>query len=87
VTSPNYTQTTDLRKCHPHLIQNLDSAACYIKGQCHEIFDTRFFHKSTPYRTLIHGLQPFRTWLRIRRDFRFGSRLIFIELPVIICAF
>jgi hypothetical protein len=39
-------------------------------GQFHEIFDPRFFHQSTPPSALIHGLKPFLTWLRIRRENR-----------------
>jgi hypothetical protein len=39
-----------------------------IKGQYHEIFDPRFFIKQSP-RVLIHGLKPFRIWLRIRREY------------------
>jgi hypothetical protein len=45
-----------------------------LKGQLHEIFDPRFFHQSTPPRALIHGLKPFRIWLRIRQANRFESR-------------
>jgi hypothetical protein len=46
----------------------------FLKGQCHDIFDPRFFFKSiNPPRTLIHVLKPFRIWLRIRRDIRFGN--------------
>jgi hypothetical protein len=36
-----------------------------LKGQCHEIFDPRFFSSNNPPRALIHGLKPFRIWLRI----------------------
>jgi hypothetical protein len=39
-----------------------------------EIFDSLFFHQSTPPRALIHGPKPFRKWLRIRRDNCFESR-------------
>jgi hypothetical protein len=45
-----------------------------LKGQLHGIFGPWFFHQSTPSRALIHGLKPFRIWLRIRRDNRFESR-------------
>jgi hypothetical protein len=31
-----------------------------LKGQCHEVFDPRFFHQTIPPRGLIHGLKPFR---------------------------
>jgi hypothetical protein len=41
-----------------------------LKGQLHEIFDPRFFHKSTPPRALIHGLKPFCIWPNIRRKNR-----------------
>jgi hypothetical protein len=40
-----------------------------LKGQCHEIFDLWFF-PSIPPRALIHGLKPFRIWIRIRREHR-----------------
>jgi hypothetical protein len=40
-----------------------------LKGQCHEIFVPRFFfHQTIPPRALIHGLKPFRIWLRISRE-------------------
>jgi hypothetical protein len=45
-----------------------------LKGQCHEIFDPRLFHQTIPPRALIHGLKPFRIWLRIRRENRVGNR-------------
>jgi hypothetical protein len=49
----------------------------HLKGQLHEIFDPRFFfHQSTSPMALIHGLKPFRIWLRIRRANRFESRLV-----------
>jgi hypothetical protein len=57
-----------------------------LKGQCHEIFDSRFFHQSTPYRSLINRLKPFRRWLRIRRENRFESReFFFSEFPNFFC--
>jgi hypothetical protein len=30
-----------------------------LKGQCHEIFDPRFFHQTMPPGPLIHGFKPF----------------------------
>jgi hypothetical protein len=46
-----------------------------LKGQCHEIFDPRFFcHQTIPPRALIQGLKLFRIWLRIRRENRVGNR-------------
>jgi hypothetical protein len=47
-----------------------------LKGQCHEIFGPQFFfyHQSTPHRTLLHRLKPFRIWIRIRRNNRFENR-------------
>jgi hypothetical protein len=44
-----------------------------LKGQCHDIFEPRFFSQTIPARAMIHGKRPFRIWLRIRRDIRFGS--------------
>jgi hypothetical protein len=41
-----------------------------LMGQCQEIFDPRFFHQTIPFRTVIHGLKPFRIWIRIRRENR-----------------
>jgi hypothetical protein len=41
-----------------------------LKGQCHEIFDPRFFHQTITPRALIHGLKPFCIWLRFRRENR-----------------
>jgi hypothetical protein len=41
-----------------------------LKGQCHAIFDPRFFHQSIHPRALIHGLKPFRKWLRFCREIR-----------------
>jgi hypothetical protein len=34
----------------------------WLKTQCHEISDPRFFYQSTPLRALIHGLKSFRIW-------------------------
>jgi hypothetical protein len=45
-----------------------------LKGQCHQIFEPRFFHQTIPPRALIHGPKPFCIWLRIRRENRFGNR-------------
>jgi hypothetical protein len=41
-----------------------------FKGQCHEIFDPQFFSSINPPWVLIHGLKPFRIWLRNRREIR-----------------
>jgi hypothetical protein len=44
----------------------------YFKGAVPRDFrPSGFFHRSIPTRALIHGLTPFRIWLRIRRDNRF----------------
>jgi hypothetical protein len=43
-------------------------AARMLKGQCHEIFDPRFFSSNKPHGPLIHGLKSFWILLRIRRD-------------------
>jgi hypothetical protein len=46
-----------------------------LMGQLHRDFrPSVFFHQSIPPRAPIHGLKPFRIWLRTRRDNRFGSR-------------
>jgi hypothetical protein len=45
----------------------------YSQCQCHEIFDLWFFHQTIPPSALIHGLKPFRIWLRIRRVNRVGN--------------
>jgi hypothetical protein len=51
------------------LISNNVVGPLYLKGQCHEIFDPKFFfHQSTPPVALIHGLKPFCIWPRIRRE-------------------
>jgi hypothetical protein len=39
-----------------------------FKGQCHENFNPRFFHQSTPPRSLIHGLKPFCILRQYRRE-------------------
>jgi hypothetical protein len=33
-----------------------------------------FFHQTIPPRALIHGLKPFRIWLRMSRENRVGNR-------------
>jgi hypothetical protein len=38
-----------------------------LKGQCHEIFDPRFFRQSIPPRPLINTLKYFRILFRICR--------------------
>jgi hypothetical protein len=43
----------------------------YVKGTVSRDFrPSAFFHQSTPPRALIHGLKPFRIWLRNRREIR-----------------
>jgi hypothetical protein len=44
-----------------------------LKRQLREIFDPCFFSSNNPPRALIHGLKPFRIWLRIRRENRLYS--------------
>jgi hypothetical protein len=46
------------------------SIKIHYQNQRHEIIDPRFFHQTIPTRALIHGLKPFRIWLRIRRENR-----------------
>ena len=41
-----------------------------LKGQCHEIFDLRFFHQTLPLDPLSGSLEWFRFYFRIRRDIR-----------------
>jgi hypothetical protein len=47
------------------------TASASLKGELHR-FSTLGFFSSTP-GALIHGLQPFRIWLRIRRENRLYS--------------
>jgi hypothetical protein len=54
----------------------LSALGFLLKGQCNEIFNPRFFSSINPPRALIHRLNPFRIWLRIRREIRFGNRQI-----------
>jgi hypothetical protein len=42
----------------------------HLKGQCHEIFDPRFFRQSIIHRPQINTLKYFRILFRIRRDIR-----------------
>jgi hypothetical protein len=44
------------------------------RDSCTRFSTLGFFHQSTPPRALIHGLELFRIWLRIRRDNPFESR-------------
>jgi hypothetical protein len=49
-----------------------------------------FFHQTIPPRALIHGLKPFRIWLRIRRENRDNLNLnisttLFIHTMVVFC--
>jgi hypothetical protein len=46
----------------------------FIKGLCYEIFHLKFFHQTTLSELLIHGLKPFRLWIRVRRDIRLWNR-------------
>jgi hypothetical protein len=66
-------------------ICSLQTTGMYLKGQSHEIFDPRFFSSNNPhYRALIHGLKPFRIWLRIHRENRVRNRqncTFFLEFP------
>ena len=39
-----------------------------LKGQCHEIFDLRFFHQTILLDPLSGSLEGFRFYFRIRRD-------------------
>jgi hypothetical protein len=41
-----------------------------LKGQCHEIFDPRFFRQSIAPRPLINTLKYYRILFRIRRAIR-----------------
>ncbi len=41
-----------------------------LKGQCHEIFDLRFFHQTILLDPLSGSLEGFRFYFRIRRDIR-----------------
>jgi hypothetical protein len=41
-----------------------------LKGQCHEIFDPRFFRQSITPRPLINAVKYFRILFRIRRAIR-----------------
>jgi hypothetical protein len=68
--------TRRLHICWPRV---LDTTG--IKRTVSRDFPFSFFPKQSPPRALIHGLKPFRTWLRIRRDIRFGSRLFLLEFP------
>jgi hypothetical protein len=42
----------------------------FLTGQCHEIFDLRFFRQTISLSPLVHRLKPFRKWIRIREDIR-----------------
>jgi hypothetical protein len=41
-----------------------------LKGQCHEIFDYRFFHESVSPHLQSFPLGPFRIFSKIRGDIR-----------------
>jgi hypothetical protein len=47
---------------------SVNSVLCFLKEHCPEMFNHRYFHQTIPPGPLIHGLKPFRIWLRIRRD-------------------
>jgi hypothetical protein len=57
-----------------YLIVDMLEDFTFLKGQCHKIFDSQFFHQSTPYRSLINRLKLFRIWHRICWDNCFESR-------------
>jgi hypothetical protein len=44
-----------------------------LKDSVRRFSTSDFFHQSTPSRSLIYGLTPFRIWLRIRQDNRFEN--------------
>jgi hypothetical protein len=44
------------------------------RGSVTRFFDPRILYQTIPSRALIHGLKPFRIWLRIRRENRVGKR-------------
>jgi hypothetical protein len=53
-----------------YIIQwNANIVIC-LKGQCHEIFDFRFFYESVSPRPLSIPLGPFRIFSKIRGDIR-----------------
>jgi hypothetical protein len=41
-----------------------------LKGQCHEIFDPRFFRPTIPLGPLVHRLKLFRKCIRVCEDIR-----------------
>jgi hypothetical protein len=47
---------------------------CFLKEQCHEIFDPRFFHQNNLPLAPIQGLKPFRIWIGILHENRFENR-------------
>jgi hypothetical protein len=53
-------------KCYPVPVCKVAS----LKGQCHEIFDSRFFRQSITPRPLINTIKYFRILFRIRRAIR-----------------
>jgi hypothetical protein len=50
------------------MINNFACIRVILKGQCHEIFDPRFFSSNNPSRPLINTLNYFRFLFRIRRE-------------------
>ncbi len=61
----------------------------YLKGQCHEIFDFRFFHELVSPKLLNIPLGPFRISLKIRGDIRCSrcttgvvNTVVHLDLPI-----
>jgi hypothetical protein len=69
---PGYSESNQYRYHPKH--PSICSPKINLKEQWQEIFDPRFFSLSTPHRSLINRLKPFRIRLRIRRDNSFASR-------------
>jgi hypothetical protein len=53
--------------CHDYWLRT-DIQIIFLKGQCHEIFDPRFFRQTIPSRPLIKRLKQLGIWFRIRWD-------------------
>jgi hypothetical protein len=72
---------------------NVDPKHCLLKGQCHEIFDPRFFRQSITPRPLINTPKYFRILFRIRRAIRplsfipryamRGIKIFYIVAPIL----
>jgi hypothetical protein len=68
-------QCNDDNVCHlKSICQNAKSHS--LKGQCHEIFEPRFFRQSITPRPLINTLKYFRFLFRIRRSI---TELVFVQ--------